>query len=275
MDRVYSPSLVHAVDFRPPGAPLPPPPPATPADVWSLMLNSLIHAFLRPHPPTEASIDATADLYARCGELEQRVVELERLARLGQDRSHTLERQQSRLDSQVSALLAARTRERPDLASNQHSEQQLVAREYRSFVEQRLQALARTLSRRSSEPAANSQHVAMLLSRLTRLFFDRYLPVSASIRQDLDVAQGTPEEGHIRSVHAAAEQLRRRAQNGTLDAHWDFTCTPAVGIDDQRQEPWGSCDPRAAVRFVVAPAYVVDQQVFARQYVFTSHEPWY
>ncbi|MCJ0869167.1 hypothetical protein [Streptomyces sp. AP-93] len=202
--------------------------------------------------------------------LEQRVERIEQSCT-------SLQHRQKKLESKIDNLLAARTRERPDLATSNHSTHQVIATDYRAVVEQRIQGLARSqvagsrMMGRYSDRQIIPRFIGLLCEQL---FTQGVLLQSPHIQRNLGLASDALAVGPIDSVRGVCQELRHRSRQAGLAAVWDFTYTRGVALNHDMQEPWPSCDPRAPVRFVVAPAYMVDDRVFARQYVYTSSDEW-
>ncbi|MEU0032336.1 hypothetical protein [Streptomyces sp. NPDC006335] len=71
-------------------------------------------------------------------------------------------------------------------------------------------------------------------------------------------------------LSSQALELRQRAAQTGLPAHWDFELTPGESLEEEWQEGWPSCDRTLPGQFVIAPAYLVAEQVFSRQRVCTG-----
>ncbi|MFE7559038.1 hypothetical protein [Kitasatospora sp. NPDC057500] len=212
-------------------------------------------------------------------ELDLRLLKLEQI-------THRLERNQNelngslrKLEGRVNTLLAARTRDRADLATSSHSAHQTIALNYRALVEQRVQAFARGEFKHSRHTARwpERQQLPRFISELSRHLFyaaGTLIPLVPDLRAALGVSRDSDTSNEsLRKLRSECVSLGKRAEEAGLHAHWDFTCTNGAALDAERQEPWSPCDPNNPVRFAVAPAYVVEGQVYARQYVYTSPGP--
>jgi hypothetical protein len=68
-----------------------------------------------------------------------------------------------------------------------------------------------------------------------------------------------------------AQEIREEASSSRRAHRWDFDITPGAPVDGRRQEIWTTADPGGSIEFVVAPAYVVDENsLIVKQLVFTS-----
>src|SRR5262249_51137009 len=67
-----------------------------------------------------------------------------------------------------------------------------------------------------------------------------------------------------------AVSLRAKIAEIGIPHEWDFRTEMSGNLDDERQEAWLTCDPSLPVRLVVAPAYVVQGQVYSKQLVVTG-----
>lgn len=210
---------------------------------------------------------------ASTDEVDLRVLKLEQ--RLGElSRSYAdLQRSHEKMNRQLTALLAERTRARPDLATTSHSEASVIARQYRSIIEQQMHTVARAYGHRSPLVAGVTadKRVPLLIGKLSEvLFTEHYLPKAEAVMNHVGVADDPEAERLFGDLREAVNDLRRRSRQIGLPARWDFTFEAFTLCDGNTQEPWTSCEPEAKVRFLVAPSYIVDGQIFARQYVFTE-----
>lgn len=176
-----------------------------------------------------------------------------------------------RLERRFAAMLAAQIRQRGDLPSNAHAEHEIIARDYQTLVEHRLAALARTSVRISPRgPAYQPAHL-WYLGELTQALFQEP-PVAGQIEAalHLDEAGRNALATPIERVLAEAKALWQRAERTGLPFRWDFDLLPGTELDPGRQAAWLSCDPCLPVQYVIAPAYIVERQVFGLQRVLTG-----
>lgn len=189
---------------------------------------------------------------------------------LRQELLHTSARLE-RLERRLAAMLAAQTRQRGDLPSNAHADHQSIARDYQLLVEHHLATLALAATAASTSRPTYEPANLWFLGELTRALFQDY-PTAGIVEEALGLnAAGrktlAPRIDHVLTeVHA----LRQRAQRTGLPFRWDFDLLPGAGIDPARQAAWLSCDPNLPAQHVIAPAYVVEQQVFCLQRVLTG-----
>lgn len=83
---------------------------------------------------------------------------------------------------------------------------------------------------------------------------------------------GTQEETirRTRDICAGARALRAKVAQGRPQ-RWEFGCDIASPIDTRWQEPWTGAALDGVIEFVVAPAYVVDENtLLCKQKVFTA-----
>ncbi len=66
------------------------------------------------------------------------------------------------------------------------------------------------------------------------------------------------------------QSLRQDARSKGLPHVWSFSGEQEGPLNSVTRKPFGSCDPRGAVAFVVFPALLVDGEVFLRQVVYTT-----
>jgi hypothetical protein len=208
-------------------------------------------------------------------EHERRLIGLERDLTGGEQSLKHLQAGFRRLESRIDALLAARTRERPDVATTVHSAHRAIADEFRPFVEQRLQAVARELAAQPEWEASYQRReiVPRLIAILSKhLFSDRAITYTSHVMEELYISDRTVAHDLFTVTRDKARDLRRRSREAGLAARWDFNLGSA-NVDPNRQDAWLGCDGSGEVLFVVSPSYLVDGQLYAKQLVFTSTEP--
>ncbi|HEX4093622.1 MAG TPA: hypothetical protein VHZ33_33305 [Trebonia sp.] len=76
----------------------------------------------------------------------------------------------------------------------------------------------------------------------------------------------------VLQAEEAASALRRRSTSTPDHIMWDFAITPGSPLGS-RQVAWANCVPDLPVRFVVAPAFLINGKAIAPQLVYTSAEP--
>jgi hypothetical protein len=187
--------------------------------------------------------------------LTQLVAENEQLRR----RLEEVTRQNARLRGQLAQQVALAA----GSANLDHSVHEDRADRYRNLVQQSCQRLARAaLGSATTSPRRVAQEISTLCRKV---LLDRPSALTLCLTMGL-----SPEE----HIHQAAELLDAVAtvsDGGASDVVWDFELSRGRALDPSRQVPWGSCDSAAPVQFVVAPAYCVDDRVYAKQLVFAEH----
>ncbi|MFD9062111.1 hypothetical protein ACFVZ3_11375 [Kitasatospora purpeofusca] len=204
-----------------------------------------------------------------------RMVDLEREVRSVRAQCDVLQKRNEKLDSKLCSLLAARTRERTDIASEGHTSHQAISSDYRDLVEQRIQVFARTYVGGSTVPFG--REVPERLPRFISLLCWHLFGVEEAERGPSEVLAClglSPNDGRavraLRSLLAARDDLMSRIRAVGLPFRWGFELQEGALLDEDRQVPWASSDGADPGRFVVAPAYLVRDQVFVRQYVHTG-----
>lgn len=64
--------------------------------------------------------------------------------------------------------------------------------------------------------------------------------------------------------------LAKKIADVGVHHEWDFRTDLSGILDDDRQEAWLTCDPSKPVVLVVAPAYLVQGVMYAKQLVVTG-----
>jgi hypothetical protein len=163
------------------------------------------------------------------------------------------------LDDRRSGRLAAADAERTDHSDGRHIAQLEIARQYQNFVEQDLFSLARTEITFSRSRAPRREWIPRCIGSMCAELFR------------VGDAPTLHAKGERRQhVLAAAEAIRNLADQSGLNCSWDFYFTHGRLVDERWQQPWGGCDVKDPVKFLVAPAYVVDNYIYQRQQVFTA-----
>ena len=162
------------------------------------------------------------------------------------------------LDDRQSSQLAEIDAARSDISDDRHVAQLDIALQYANFVEQDLFSLAReeVSFSRSRAPRREwiPRAIGSMCADLFRVGADPTIHAKSERRYD---------------VISAALAIRELADQSGLHYFWDFYFMPGRLLDENWQQPWGRCDPGDPVKFLVAPAYVVDRSVYQRQQVFT------
>lgn len=236
------------------------------ASTWGTGCFSHPEPHVVPHPPARVR---RLDL-----ELDEGTRRLTLLERDHKTLRQAYEEQRTRLsqvERRLDALMAERARERDDVPSNDHSAHHVIAREYDAFVEQRVQGLARAAgaSTHGLVPAGVPA-VPWLMSRICAELFGPDEPDTAAILAALRRGRLDPLAPQATRLRDTALDLRRRSKQTGLPCHWDFELVPGELVDEEWQQAWPSCDRRLPGQFVIAPAYIVAEQVFSLQRVYTS-----
>ncbi|MEU6215571.1 hypothetical protein ABZ891_37480 [Streptomyces sp. NPDC047023] len=197
-----------------------------------------------------------------CQETAQRLTILERdhndLRRKYAEQQLRLQRMEDRLD----ALLAARSE-----AQGSHRNEHLdIARQYTVCVEQRVQSFART----AAPPGGRRDALLCSIGRVCAVLFGPEPPTTGAVLTAVDRARLDPLAGAAAQLCDRANDLRRRAQATGLPFSWDFEFVPGDLLDPAWQEAWPPCDPDLPGLSVVAPAYLVAEQVYTKQRVQTG-----
>jgi hypothetical protein len=201
----------------------------------------------------------------------QRLSALERDNQDLRQNLHQTSARVERLEKRLAAMLAAQTRQRADLPSNAHADQHCIARDYQSLVEHHLAPLARAATATSTCQPAYQPTDLWFLGELSRVLFQGR-PTDGLIEDALGLTRTGRSMLAPRTEHALneARELWQRAASTGLSFRWDFELLPGARIDPARQAAWLNCDPRLPAQYVIAPAYVVEQQVFCLQRVLTG-----
>jgi hypothetical protein len=211
------------------------------------------------------SADDPADIFRAVGNLYNDIIHNmntldERLA--------ALEAQNQELEQRLGFLLAERTQDRVDLHSEAHIVHLALAAEYRTLVVQWMQRVARKLV---SVRARADFELALgrLVSGFTEHLFRDSKPNIKVLISSLEEAD--PKTRQLaQSMCDRASSLRVRIAEIGIPHEWDFRTEMSGTLDDERQEAWLTCDPSLPVRLVVAPAYVVQGQLYSKQLVVTG-----
>ncbi|MGW8700020.1 hypothetical protein ACWGOK_24275 [Streptomyces eurythermus] len=215
---------------------------------------------------------ALSQLESHASPLEARILELERQVLFGVKVHQEQDASIRRLEARLSAQMASQTRFRGDVASNAHAAQETIAQEFRQFVEQRLQNIARARLQHADclTQYAREQHMPRLLGALCGVLFSGATPDFHQVRALLNVPEYGSVFETVNELFSKACEFHARSRATGMKCEWLFDFSYGAPLDPDRQEPWPSCDPSQPVRFVVAPAYVVNDQYYLLQRVFTG-----
>jgi hypothetical protein len=200
--------------------------------------------------PTESS--RVAEIFDSYLMLAQRVSYLEAVTSQMQNDLDVLDERQSNQLAIVDA-------ERSDASDGRHVSHLEVGRRYASFVEQDLFGLAREEVSGYRSRSPRREWIPRIISSMCAELF------RVGCDPDLRVKSG---HGYEALNHAA--DIRAMADRAGLSYHWDFYFKVGRQLDDKWQQAWGRCDSAHPVKFIVAPAYVVDGMIYHRQWVYTA-----
>jgi len=214
-------------------------------------IGKLFHEIGQLHDGTFSIIE---DLRQRIGVLE--------------DQAGALRCAVGELESTLDSLRSEYTQGRGDLHSEAHMVHVSLASDYRSLVMQWMQRLARRLTESHDRRSSGNAPVLRLASFSEYLFRGQEPDVRGLIGSLGDV---DPDVRHIaESMCSRATSLRAKIEDIDIKHEWDFRAEVSGELDAERQEVWFTCDPNKPISVVVAPAYVVQGIVYARQLVGTG-----
>jgi hypothetical protein len=168
--------------------------------------------------------------------------------------------------------LADRVHDQTMGADDRHVSQIEIAAQIELFVDQDLMALAVAALPYFTSRSPKREWTARLIGRFSAGLFRR----SAELSVDL---LGLPRKARdglyekASAVIAEAGRIFESAQATQLPFHWDYQFHAGRLIDEKWQQAWGPCDPSLPVKFLVAPAYLVDGSIYVRQKVYTARSP--
>ncbi|MFF5538547.1 hypothetical protein ACFY71_39885 [Streptomyces cinerochromogenes] len=201
----------------------------------------------------------------------RRLTVLEREHRVLQQAYTQMEGRLQDVERRLDALLAARAEARGDVPSNAHSTHHVIAREYDALVEQKVQGLARAAaSSVAAAPPGAATRMLWLMGRICSVLFGQDEPEGKAVLAAVGKSRLDPLASQASRLSSCALDLRQRSAQTGLPAHWDFELMPGEPLDEEWQEAWPSCDTTLPGQFVIAPAYLVAEQVFSRQRVCTG-----
>ena len=172
------------------------------------------------------------------------------------------------LEDRLANLLAERTNDRTDLHTTAHLTHIGLAADYHSLVMQWMQRVARKVIKEPTRQRFEfelGRQVAVFTGHLFR--GDR--PDTDGLLSSLQLAD--KDALHLAvAMCARAAKLREKIASIGVYQEWDFRTDPSGILDEERQEAWLTCDPSESVVLVVAPAYLVQGVVYAKQLVATE-----
>ncbi|MYT36012.1 hypothetical protein GTY66_08075 [Streptomyces sp. SID8356] len=158
---------------------------------------------------------------------------------------------------------------RPDGAGQDNNLHHLIAREFVVLVEQRVQNLARAAARtQPSQDPPEALH--RRIGAICRVLFGTAEPSSSALLSAVHRSRLDPLASAAARLCERAQEMRRQRESSVMPASWDFAFTAGAPLDGTWQEPWPGCPAERPGRFVVAPAYLVAEQVYAKQRVHTG-----
>lgn len=196
--------------------------------------------------------------------VNQLAEENERLRRQLADR----EQENADLRARLRQALGAATRERADLTPIEATRHSDIARDFQTLVEQDIQHLARALPA-SLVDRRHNHWVAKATAKICNALFAGDLVSLDGLHRQLRL-DASVDGQLVADVHTQSTIIRRNASAHASVHRWDFFSPQGELLDIARQVPWGQCDVRQPIRFVVAPAYVADGEVHCKQQVYTA-----
>lgn len=232
------------------------------------------HAWPQPTgSPCTIEPESLLDAEALLDQALERIASLEEVIKAGEQQHTQMRRRLDRLERQLGHLLAAHTENRTDLAGTQHYEHQSLARRTKTLVEQNLYAFARRYAERCDLVLhrPSRERAPYLVGLLCRSLLTDNPPSAKEIQRELHLVD---DRGHMETaligLRGLCSELSGQISRAGLRHEWNFDHTEGAPIIPDKQEPWPACDARQRVRFLMAPAYVVDGRVYGLQVVYTS-----
>lgn len=177
---------------------------------------------------------------------------------------HQLRHENERLRARLKTALRTRSNESVAATTLNKAAHITSAERYLDLVAQDLQYLAREQQRESHAVSSVRLLATQIQCLCQDLFIDQISNANNLCRRNgLDPIKHASTARDI--IHKATE-----ISGQTNAVHWRMHALSGHRLDPSYQEPWGPCDPEAEVAFVVAPAFVVDDRVYAKQLVFTT-----
>ena len=165
----------------------------------------------------------------------------------------------SAIDERQASQLAQIDAMRSDVSDNRHVAQLGIAQQYGSLVEQDLFSLARETAKTFAFKGPKREWIPRAIGIMCGQLF----------RLDAEVRFQIMSE-RSREVLTRATELRRQAQQSGLNCYWDYYFESGAALNEDWQQAWGGCDATEPTKFLVAPAYIVGNRIYQRQYVFTG-----
>ncbi|WP_432864897.1 hypothetical protein [Microbispora rosea] len=172
------------------------------------------------------------------------------------------------LDERLANVLGEKTRLRDDLASADISVHLRNAASYRYLVEQQLQRLVRRGLKANGTTAAKPERVARVMSELCRVLLVEDIDrdrIQMSFKENREASL----DGLVSEICEQAMDIRRTIEMSPGLHNWEWDAEIGVPVNPDHQDVWSSCDPDRPIRFLIAPAYMVDGHTFSPQIVFT------
>jgi hypothetical protein len=154
--------------------------------------------------------------------------------------------------------------------SDHQAVHQITARRYRQFLDQDLMdALHHAEGHTNARSGADQSRWAAETARdICACLFSLPIVAHEPLHNLLRIPAGTSER-IIENLAGTARQLRNDVAFMAISP-WHFAHVTGTHLDRRYQEPWGECNPDAPARWVVAPAYVAEDQVVVKQRVYTG-----
>jgi hypothetical protein len=219
------------------------------------------------------ALDEIGKLYGAIGALHRSladsVEELRQRTSILETREQELRNTLCEIEDRLGRLLSERTQDRADLHDDSHIAHVGLAADYRSLVMQWMQRVARKVSKVPSGSGLEYEQGQRVAS------FAEYLlrgnePDTVALISSLGAVESQTIE-LAESMCARACSLRSKISQIGMHHEWDFRTEISGPLDEERQEAWLNCDPADPVCLVVAPAYVVQGVVYAKQLVATGN----
>ncbi|MFD9418019.1 hypothetical protein ACFWC9_25355 [Streptomyces goshikiensis] len=203
----------------------------------------------------------------RYGAIARRVTLLERDNRTLLSTLNGLQQRLRDLEDHLHAQeISRRQTTPPPSAANDHLS---IAREYLTCVEQHVHPFAREATIKLGGQLRH-EPLHRRIAKLTAALFGATTPTPRTV---LDAA-GLPPHHTLATTAAQlcekANGLRQRAKDTGMPFAFDFEYVHGAPLDETWQKPWASCEADLPIQFVVAPAYLVAERVYAQQLVHTG-----
>ncbi|GAA1553466.1 hypothetical protein [Streptomyces globosus] len=203
----------------------------------------------------------------RYSDIARRVTLLERDNRNLVSTLNGLQQHLRDLDDRLHAQEISRRQTVPSpSAANDHL---AIAREYLTCVEQHVHPFAREATIKLGGQLRR-EPLHRRIAKLTAALFGDTTPTPRTV---LDAAGLAPHDSLTTTAAQLCEKanaLRQRAKDTGMPFAFDFEYVHGASLDETWQKPWASCEADLPVQFVVAPAYLVAERVYAQQLVHTG-----